>query len=111
MAKPTPEILGSGLAEGAAKAIKGRSAQLDAAEDAAMSKLPVGMLEKGTLKLDPKMRPLAVNVDDEEVVIPTVDKTGRKLTSNEAVEQYRKRGDHFGKFESQEHSNAYLAKP
>lgn len=108
MAKPTPEMLGSGLAEKAGKAFKSRDAQLEEAENESVGKLPVGMLEKGTLKLDPKRRPLAVNVDDEEVVIPTVDKNGRKLTSNEAVEMYRKAGDHFGKFESQEHSNAYL---
>lgn len=47
------------------------------------------------------------NFDGKEVLIPRVTPDGRFLTSEQAVEEYRKTGRHLGMFDTPEHATAY----
>ncbi len=53
------------------------------------------------------VRSMGVNVDGQEVLIPTVSEDGRIMSDDEAVNQYKKTGRHLGKFGSVAASNAY----
>lgn len=78
-----------------------------------------GMLEEGNIDLTKRplvknpdgststVRSMGVNLDGEEVLIPTVSDEGKLLEPNEAVELYRKTGKHLGKFESPEASTKF----
>lgn len=88
---------------------------------AKMSMLPEGMTAMGNIRLDNRpqvknpdgsistVRTIGVNVDGEEVLIPTVI-NGRVVSDKEAVNHYRKTGEHFGKFSSPEASTDYAIK-
>lgn len=53
------------------------------------------------------VRSMGVNIDGQEVLIPTVSEDGRIMTDDEAVEQYKRTGRHLGKFRTPEDSTAY----
>lgn len=53
------------------------------------------------------VRSLGVNIDNQEVLIPTVSEDGRIMGDEEAINTYVKTGRHLGKFKTPEESNAY----
>jgi hypothetical protein len=108
MAKPTVGMLGAGLAEKAGIVINKRGSRLDAAEEAAVD-TDDGIVEPGNIKGKAR-KPLAVNIDDEELLIPTISDDGKELGAKEAIEHYRKTGMHHGKFKSQDYSTKYASK-
>lgn len=52
------------------------------------------------------VRSLGVNIDGQEVLIPTVSEDGRIMSDDEAVAQYRKTGRHLGKYKTIADANA-----
>lgn len=50
---------------------------------------------------------IGVNIDGDEVVIPTIADDGRILTTEEAVAQYYRTGKHFGKFDNVEEATQF----
>jgi hypothetical protein len=53
------------------------------------------------------VRSIGVNVDGHEVLIPTVTPDGRMLTPSQAVQEFRKTGQHLGIFDTPQHATAY----
>lgn len=80
---------------------------------------PAGLVESGNIDLTSRprvknadgsistVRSVGVNVDGEEVLIPTVSPDGKILTTQQAVDLYKESGQHLGKFETPEDSTAY----
>jgi lipoprotein-anchoring transpeptidase ErfK/SrfK len=78
-----------------------------------------GMLEPGNINLNNRLRvknadgttstvrSMGVNMDGQEVLIPTVSDDGRVMADQEAIEYYKKTGRHLGKFQDVNSSNAY----
>lgn len=56
------------------------------------------------------VRSMGVNVNGEEVLIPTVSDDGRIMPDDEAIRTYRRTGKHLGKFTDPESSTAYAQK-
>ena len=52
------------------------------------------------------VRSMSVNFDGQEVLLPTV-VGGKVVSAKEAIDHYRKTGEHLGKFNSQEAATAY----
>ena len=52
------------------------------------------------------IRSMGVNIDGEEVLIPTV-VNGRIVSEDEAITHYRRTGEHLGKFKTPEESTRY----
>ena len=50
---------------------------------------------------------MSFNIDGKEVLLPTISNDGRRLTPEEAVNQYRATGEHLGKFNTPEEATAY----
>jgi hypothetical protein len=69
-----------------------------------LSKRPVVENEDGSIST---VRSMSFNIDGKEVLLPTVSPDGRILSGREAVQLYRKTGQHLGKFDSPEHATAY----
>lgn len=46
------------------------------------------------------VRTIGININGEEVVIPTVHPDGYIMSNDEAVERYKQTGEYFGKFKS-----------
>ena len=80
-----------------------------------------GLLDKGNIDLTKRpvvknkdgsistVRSMSFNEDGKEVLIPTV--VGDKVVSDkEAIEHYRKTGEHLGKFDTPKAANAYAKK-
>lgn len=53
------------------------------------------------------VRSIGVNIDGNEVLIPTVSPDGRLLSNDEAVDLYFRTGMHLGKFKTPEDSSSY----
>jgi hypothetical protein len=78
-----------------------------------------GMVEPGNLNLYTRprvklpgggtatVRSMGANIDGQEVLLPTISKDGRALSHDEAIAEYRRTGEHLGKFNSVDSSNAY----
>ena len=72
-----------------------------------LSKRPVVKNKDGSIST---VRSMSVNVNDEEVLIPTVSDDGRIMSDDEAINTYVKSGKHLGKFKSPEDATAYADK-
>jgi hypothetical protein len=80
---------------------------------------PTGLVEAGNINLAHRpvvqnddgtvstVRSISTNIDGAEVLIPTVSDDGRILSDDAAIEQYRRTGQHLGKFETVAQANAY----
>jgi hypothetical protein len=53
------------------------------------------------------VRSMSVNIDGEEVLIPTVSPDGNMLSDKQAVDLYRETGQHLGKFNTPEDATEY----
>jgi hypothetical protein len=53
------------------------------------------------------VRSTSVNIDGQEVLIPTVSDDGKILSVDDAVKQYKATGKHLGKFDTPENATAY----
>jgi hypothetical protein len=60
--------------------------------------------EDGTVS---SVRSMSVNIDGQEVLIPTVSEDGRVMSDEEAVRQFERTGKNFGKFATPEQATAY----
>jgi len=69
-----------------------------------LGKRPVVKNADGTIST---VRSMGVNIDGQEVLIPTVSDDGRIMGDDEAISAYQKTGRHLGKFSSVAASNAY----
>lgn len=81
-----------------------------------------GMITKGNIDLDKRpvvknsdgtistVRSMSVNIDGQEVLIPTVSNEGKVLSEEEAIKLYLKTGKHLGKFSTPEAATAYADK-
>jgi len=81
-----------------------------------------GMVEPGNIDLNKRpvvrnpdgsistVRSMGVNIDGREVLLPTVSPDGRLLQPEEAIDLYRRTGQHLGMFDTPENSNAYAQK-
>lgn len=80
---------------------------------------PDGLLEQGNIDLNNRpvvqnddgtistVRTISVNLEGQEVLIPTVADDGRIMPEDEAVKQYQETGRHFGKFDTPEHATEF----
>lgn len=80
---------------------------------------PQGELEPGNIDLDKRpvvrnedgtistIKSMSINEDGREVLIPTIDESGREMTENEAIERYLGTGQHLGKFDSRENATGW----
>ena len=56
------------------------------------------------------VRTISIGEDGKEVLIPTISQDGKLMSDREAVDYYRKTGQHFGKFKSIEDANDFAQK-
>lgn len=80
---------------------------------------PRGELEPGNIDLGRRsvvrnadgtistVKSMAISEDGREVLIPTMDETGREMTENEAIERYLGTGEHLGKFDSRDNATSW----
>ena len=80
-----------------------------------------GMVEPGNINLEGRpqvknpdgsistVRSLGVNIDGQEVLIPTV-VNGKVVSNQAAIKHYKETGEHLGKFKTPEDSTAYAIK-
>jgi hypothetical protein len=52
------------------------------------------------------VKSMGVNINGQEVLIPTISPDGRLMSQEEAIQQYLKTGQHLGKFRTPEESTA-----
>jgi hypothetical protein len=53
------------------------------------------------------VRSMSINVEGNEVLIPTVSEDARIMSDSEAVDTYRRTGRHLGIFDTPSHATAY----
>jgi hypothetical protein len=81
---------------------------------------PWGVVERGNVDLAARprvqvpgtkdiatVRSMGINVDGNEVLIPTVSDDGRLLSPQQAIDLYRKTGRHLGVFKDRKSADAY----
>lgn len=51
------------------------------------------------------VKTMGVNIDNEEVLIPTISPEGKVLSNEEAIKLYKETGQHLGKYKTVEESN------
>jgi hypothetical protein len=78
-----------------------------------------GMLEQGNINLNNRprvrnpdgtistVRSTSVNIDGQEILLPTISDDGHNLTVAEAVRQYKQTGKHLGKFSDPQSATEY----
>lgn len=78
-----------------------------------------GMTEQGNIDLTKRprvhtpdgstatVRSIGVNIDGQEVLLPTVSGDGKLLSNEQAIAEYQRTGQHLGKFATPEASNVY----
>lgn len=83
---------------------------------------PKGRLQAGNIDLKKRpvvknpdgsistVRSVSVNIDGKETLLPTVSPEGKNLSTQEAVQLYRKTGQHLGKFDTPDNATAYAKK-
>ena len=83
------------------------------------SLMPDGMVAQGNIDMNARprvknadgsistVRSLGINVDGQEVLVPTVSDDGRIMTNDEAIDMYRRTGRHLGKFANEAASSAF----
>lgn len=81
-----------------------------------------GLVEKGNIDLSARprvknedgttstIRSISVNIDGKEVLLPTIADDGRRLTNEQAVQQYRETGKHLGIFDTPANATDYAKK-
>lgn len=65
---------------------------------------PVVQNPDGTIST---VRSISANIDGQETLIPTVSNDGRVMSDSEAIEQYKRSGQHLGKFADVPSANSY----
>ena len=80
---------------------------------------PEGMIEQGNIDLTNRpvvqnadgtvstVRSISVEIDGQEILIPTVSDDGRIMSNEDAVQQYKRTGRHLGKFSSVKAATKY----
>jgi hypothetical protein len=80
---------------------------------------PPGLVEPGNIDLSNRrvvpnadgtvstVRSFSVNIDGKETLLPQISPTGKVWSQQEAIANYRKTGQHLGKFDSVASANAY----
>jgi len=56
------------------------------------------------------VKTISIGEDGKEVLIPTISQEGKVMSDREAVDYYRKTGQHFGKFNSIAEANKFAQK-
>lgn len=109
-----------GVGQNVKDAVTGQSPSVKAA-DAAKNK-PPGALEPGNIDLAHRpvvhnpdgsistVDSIGIGEDTHQVVIPRISPDGKQLSNEEAIAQYKKTGQHLGKFDSVDNATAYAIK-
>jgi hypothetical protein len=78
-----------------------------------------GLIEPGNIDLSTRprvlnpdgtistIRSMSVNIDGNEVLIPTVSDAGELLTQEQAIDLFQRTGRHLGKFDSPENATRF----
>ena len=53
------------------------------------------------------VRSMGVNIGGKEYLIPTISQDGRELDNQQAIDEFRKTGQHLGAFDNPDDSTAY----
>jgi hypothetical protein len=83
---------------------------------------PKGMIEQGNINLNNRprvknpdgsistVRSISIEEDGKEILIPTVSNSGKIMTDEEAITEYKKTGENLGIFDSSENATNYARK-
>jgi hypothetical protein len=72
-----------------------------------LQKRPVVKNDDGSIST---VRSISVNIDGQEVLIPTVSPDGKILTDDDAIALYKLTGDHLGKFATPDEATEFAKK-